>query len=123
MNKQQSSTSKTTIIFIIVLVIGALIYFYTNGNPSDNNVSSIEVSGDPQSLLSDSVGARALTLLNQVNSLKIDANVFNSEVYKSLVDYSVEIPPQNIGRVNPFLPFRAVTPIVIPSKNNTTKSR
>ena len=51
------------------------------------------------------VRTRVLSLLNQINSLKIDTSIFNSLVYRSLVDYSITIPEQNVGRPNPFAPI------------------
>lgn len=112
----QPSSKKTLIAFMTVVVIGALMFFYTKGSPTDNE-SSLESSRSPESLATDAIGSKALVLLNQVSSLKIDASIFNSQVYQSLVDYSVQIPTQNVGRPNPFSPF--YTPVNVSSSKTT----
>ena len=101
---QQKSSKKTFIALIIIIVIAVLIYFYTMGNPTDNSslVQTTAVAGSEDA---QRVGTRVLTLLNQINSLKIDASIFTSATYKSLVDYTITIPEQPVGRPNPFAPL------------------
>ncbi len=93
---------KTSIILIIIVVVGAFIYFYLNGN--SNNNSALLQGSSPE--LSDNISMEVLALLNQIQSLKIDSAMFSEPVYRTLVDYSVPIPPQDIGRTNPFAPTR-----------------
>ena len=95
----QKSSKTPLIVFISVLVVGALIYFYTLGNPSD---SSLALSSGSSDTSAQTIGANVLTLLGQISSLKIDTSIFSSTAYKSLVDYSITVPEQNVGRVNPF---------------------
>lgn len=102
---QTSSSKKTVIVFIIILAISGLLYFYSIGTPSDNSVSSLDVSLPPDAIAGNIVGSRALVLLREISTLKIDPDFFRGAVYKSLLDYTIEVPPQNVGRVNPFQPF------------------
>ena len=104
--------------FVLILIIGIFIYFYTKGDPTSSSISSLEVMEVPGLGGSNSIGERALTLLNEVNSLKIDTSIFNSIVYQSLVDYSIEVPPQNVGRTNPFLPFPSQFRATTQTSNN-----
>ncbi len=67
----------------------------------------------------ESIGADVLGLLNQIQSLKIDSSIFRSAVYKSLQDFSVEVPPEGVGRDNPFAPF----PGYIGSQSAVTSGR
>mgnify|MGYP000544140839 CR=1 FL=1 len=99
--------SKSIYIIIGIVVIGAILYFVmssgsetpTNGTLSVDVVNAADVS----------VGNDVLILLGQINSLKIDKDFFTNPdhpsyaAYKSLVDYTVPIPAQNIGRQNPSL--------------------
>jgi hypothetical protein len=102
---QQKSPSKGTFIaLIIIVIVSLLLYFYYKGAPSDSSTSSIETVGTPESSDAQAASARVIALLNQISSLKIDPAIFNSAVYKSLVDYSITIPEQPVGRVNPFAP-------------------
>ena len=100
----QSSSKKGFFIVIILIVLGAGAYFYFQGTPSDS-ASSLSSSATAESTDASAVGTRVLSLLNQINSLKIDTSIFNSLVYRSLVDYSITIPEQNVGRPNPFAPI------------------
>lgn len=99
-----SSSTKTVIIFIAILLIGVLMYFYTLGGANDSSISSLEGQGMIGNEDSQIIGARVLSILNQINSIKIDKTIFDNPIYSILLDHSVEIPPQNVGKVNPFKP-------------------
>lgn len=104
-----SSSKKTIIIFVIILVISALWYFYSIGSPKDSE-SSLEINtGEP--LVSNAIGSKAVVLLREISSLKIEPEFFSTPLYKSLIDYTVEVPAQNIGRANPFVPFPGQAPV------------
>lgn len=97
--------SKTTIIIIVAIVIalgGA--YFYLSGDSKQPAASNSLLQSTPTQS-SGLIGAQVLTLLNQIRTLNIDSTVFKDKAYQSLVDYSVTIPPQNVGRTNPFAPI------------------
>lgn len=95
--------NKTTIILLIVLVLGAFAYFFVLGGNSSSDTLLFQQN---PSGISDNVGTEILALLNQIQSIEIDASIFSSPVYQTLRDYSVPIPPQNVGRQNPFAPIR-----------------
>lgn len=134
MNNKGSSS--TMLIVIIALVIGGVFYyFYTSGdktaqdavNGSGSLVTSTGIGGVPgiggQFGGGDGVGSEELALLNRINSIKIDPKFFNDPVYLSLVDYTVPIPEQNVGRPNPFEPL--YVPYVAPPApaKTTTKKK
>lgn len=105
--KTISSNTKSVIVFIVILLIGVLIYFYTLGSPNDSMINSIDQTaaiGDEQTQIA---AARILALLNEMSVLKIDKAVFSDPLYSRLLDHTVAIPPQNIGRANPFAPYYA----------------
>lgn len=104
MQSQKSFSKKGLLIVIVLLVVGAGAYFYFQGAPTDTG-SSLSSSRTEENVEAAAVGTRVLSLLNQINSLKIDTSIFNSLVYRSLVDYSITIPEQNVGRPNPFAPI------------------
>ncbi len=105
MNQPISSSKKSAIAFVAILIIGAFIYFYTLGNPTDSSVSSITETENAGQL---EEGAKVLALLNQISSLKLDTTIFDNNIYKTLIDYTVEVPEQNVGRTNPFSPYYIV---------------
>lgn len=112
---QKPSSSKTYLIVIaVIIVIGIAYYFYSSGNKTAkeavstggvNSLSTVGVDGTTNAAAGAEVGADVLTLLNKINSLRIDASIFASPSYQSLVDFSVEIPTENVGRPNPFAPL------------------
>jgi flagellar basal body-associated protein FliL len=103
MNNQ---SSKKNIIIISAIVIIALvgIFYFMGGTPvpTDDSLLSSDSGANNQ------VGTRVLSLLNQIESLRIDTSLFTGAAYQTLVDYSVDIPPQDVGRPNPFAPLPGV---------------
>ncbi len=92
---------KTTIIIIgMIVVAGAAYFYFMGGKPTDSG--SLAVEDNPEVELAAS---RVFSLLNQIKSLKIDGSLFKSQAYQTLRDYTVLIPPQNVGRANPFAPL------------------
>jgi hypothetical protein len=107
---QKPSSKGTYIAVIIIVLVAAGLYFYYQGVPNDSAISSLESSASPGSSDAQAIGNRVLILLNQINSLKIDESLFNSTAYKSLVDYTITVPQQNVGRPNPFAPIAGSVP-------------
>ena len=92
------SKLKTYGTIAIVVLVFVLVYFYVSGgSPSSSTLT--QGSGD------GAIGSSELSLLNQVNSLKIDTTLFSDPAFLSLQDYSVAITPENVGRPNPFAPL------------------
>ena len=96
-----SSSNKVWIIALIVIAIASLVYFYGIGGDQSGS-GLLESQARPEA---DIISGRILSLLNQIQELKIDNKLFSSAAYQSLQDYSVIIPEQNVGRPNPFAPF------------------
>jgi len=93
---------KSTLIILIALVIIAGVYFYISGSsaPAEDSLLALETNSEI-----DATASRVLSLLNQIRSLQIDPNLFQGAAYKTLRDYSVSIPAQGVGRLNPFAPI------------------
>lgn len=103
MNTKKESKTPYLILFIIVIcAIG--IYFYLKGGEIDSGLTLEQVNVENQA-----IGAKVLSTLNMLESLKIDGEVFQTPIYKTLVDYSVAIPPLPVGRPNPFAPLPGLT--------------
>lgn len=100
MNTNQSST-KSYIIIGAIFIVGFLLIFYYMGGKGESG-SLLESGVDTQN---SEVGTRVLALLNQIQSLKIDDSLFAGAAYQTLIDFSVTIPEQDVGRPNPFAPL------------------
>lgn len=108
--QQKTPSVGTFIALALILIVAISLYFYYKGTPTDSLISSLETGTSPESVEAQAQGARILLLLNQIKALKIDDSIFKSAVYKSLVDYTVTIPEQNVGRANPFAPTSGFVP-------------
>ncbi|HEY9583932.1 MAG TPA: hypothetical protein VJI66_03160 [Candidatus Paceibacterota bacterium] len=106
MQQNKPKSKGTAIALIVIIIIALFLYFYYKGSPDTDTASSLESSNIEGLEDAQVIGSRVLILLNQINALKIDASVFNSAIYESLVDYTIAIPEQPVGRPNPFAPVR-----------------
>ncbi len=88
---------------IVIVLILVLVYIFMSGGSSSSSGSLL--TSTPYG----AVGSAELALLNQMRSLKIDTSLFNDPAYKSLIDYSVDITPENVGRPNPFAPLSGIS--------------
>ena len=96
----------TIIILIIVVIVAAGAYFYFEGSPASlSGDSLLQADSNAQA---EAAGAQVLILLNQIQSLSIDTSLFSDPGWNTLVDYTVPIPPENVGRSNPFAPIPGV---------------
>jgi len=96
---------KTIIIIGVVVLVLIFGYLYMTGT------STPKTSGNliPGSDSFGGVGSAELSLLNQMKFFRIDATLFKDPAYLSLLDYSVTISPQGVGRPNPFAPIPGVS--------------
>jgi hypothetical protein len=99
MNTQ--SSNKTWIWIAIIVIVTVIGYFYFYGASAPAASPLVQSS----SADSEAVGSQVLTLLNQIQSLNIDTSIFSDPGFLTLRDYSVAIPPENVGRANPFAPL------------------
>ncbi len=115
----KAQKSRLPEIIAILLVIGAIGYYFYSSGSNGSASSSFTISS-----ATSSVGANVLGLLNQIHSLKIDASLFQSPVYQSLNDFTVQVPPEPIGKSNPFVAGGAgVSPAFTASTSSTTAGR
>ncbi|MCX6719365.1 MAG: hypothetical protein NTZ38_03265 [Candidatus Taylorbacteria bacterium] len=94
---------KSWIVVAILIVVAVIVYYAFFSGSSVGDSATLQEQSDE-----DIVGIETLSLLNQIQSLRIDKSVFQSAAYQSLEDYTVQIPPVNIGRPNPFAPLSSV---------------
>ncbi len=102
----------TILIIVIVAALAGGVYFYYQGSATPgSDTLQTEISPEVQAS-----ATRVLNLLNQIKSLKIDGSLFKSAEFQTLQDYSVPIPPVDVGRVNPFAPLPGNAPAPSPSR-------
>jgi hypothetical protein len=67
-------------------------------------------SGSSEALLSETqsaspVSQELLVTLSNLHTLRLDETIFQDPVFVSLSDFGVTIPPETVGRRNPFAPY------------------
>jgi hypothetical protein len=91
--------SKSTLIVVAIVIILGVVYFYYNGTQSSSSAGLVTSSAD------QSIGSAELSLLSQIQSLKIDPSLFQDPVWNQLQDYTRAVPTEPVGRPNPFEPY------------------
>ncbi len=88
--------NKMYIGLIVLAVAGLWMYmtFFSGSSPEAT------LTSDHESPLSQDV----LVTLSNLHTITLDASIFSDPLFLSLTDYGVAIPPQNVGRRNPFAP-------------------
>ena len=87
---------------VFLLIFAYYIFFSGSGTPSTDTSLVSSVSESPADAL---VGGQILTVLSQLKSMQMDTTFFTKPNFVNLIDYSVELAPQPVGRTNPFSPL------------------
>jgi hypothetical protein len=113
MYPQQKSNKGKIALVALLLLVGFLAYNYFL--PKRAGAEDQLVSDAPQGTL---IGEDLLRVLDKIESIKLDKNIFADRTFLSLQDLSVDIVPQPTGRTNPFAPLNAPA---APVTTKTTK--
>lgn len=98
-------TRYQNIIIAAVLVIAAfVVYTFIFGGEEEPVLGEREVSETA------TVDNDLISLLLELRSINLDDAIFNDVAFQSLVDFSQELVPEPVGRVNPFAPLGAPAP-------------
>src|SRR3989344_18591 len=106
----------------LVAVVGAgyfALYQYISTAYGQSSSSLLTADTVPGATTAN--GAQVLTLLNRLNGIKLDGKIFSSPAFQSLEYWSIVIPPQAVGRPNPYLPTGAL-PAATPARSSARTS-
>ena len=81
----------------VLLLAGIYVYMTYFSSPSSATVTS----SDSNLALSQNL----LVTLQNLHTIKLDGSVFSEPAFQSLTDFGVTIPPEAVGRRNPFVPI------------------
>lgn len=88
---------------LLAITFGCLLYLgYMFFWPADDGSALVSTTGDGNGL---DVDRDLIELLSKIKQIRLDATLFESDVFNSLEDYSQIIPPEAVGRSNPFAPI------------------
>ncbi|MFH1402171.1 MAG: hypothetical protein ABIG87_00920 [Patescibacteria group bacterium] len=96
-NKQQFKNILLTLITVLFLFFS---YQYMVKADSDSQLSSVVNDSNISQ-----VGAETLETLLNLRSMSLNADIFEDISFKKLVDFSVKLQEQPVGRINPFAPI------------------
>lgn len=99
-------------ITVALLVLGFVTYDFTMQAFAVTPLSA----QDPEATTGDPLIDEAMTLVRQVQAIKLDASILKDPTYLSLIDRTIIIEAQPVGRPNPFAPLTGPAP-----KPSTTK--
>ncbi len=92
---------------VVVLMVAVGGYLLLSGGEGSTEFIDPTLTYDEFGLPSQTsaVGQEILSVLNDLRSLQIDESVFESAVFRSLVDYTVATTTEPLGRPDPFSPL------------------
>ncbi len=101
-SKQSGFSRLIIIIAVVVIAIAGYVLFV--GMPDSGDDASALLSSTGESQETDAVRDELFALLDTLKMLQLDGSLFADERFTSLIDWSVPIVQQPVGRPNPFLP-------------------
>ena len=87
------------VICVATLVAGYFLYGQMGGGSTSASLTSAPVAQSGQA------GSDLVVALQRLKTVTLDASVFSDSAFQSLTDFGVTIPPQQLGRPNPFAPI------------------
>jgi hypothetical protein len=90
--------NKTLIIGLLLVCVGVFVYFTYFRGPAPSATLTETANESP-------ISQDLLILLSNLHTIKLDNSIFSNPAFLSLTDFGVTIPPQNVGRRNPFAPI------------------
>jgi short subunit fatty acids transporter len=88
--------NKMVLGLVAAAACAGLLYWWWGGSSAEPLLNA-----EPSSPLSSDL----LATLGSLNTITLDETIFSDETFRSLTDFGVTIPPQAIGRRNPFAPL------------------
>lgn len=82
---------------ILVVILGLVVYLNFFAGGTEALLSSSADTTSP-------VSQELLVTLQNLHTIKLDNSIFSDPLFQSLTSFGVTLPPENVGRRNPFLP-------------------
>jgi hypothetical protein len=83
---------------IVIVFVGIVVYLnFFSGTPAGELLASTEQASPASQDI--------LVILSNLHTIKLDNSIFSDPTFLSLTNFGVELPPENVGRRNPFLPL------------------
>jgi hypothetical protein len=86
---------------LVLVIVACAVGFFVYQNYFSGGEKELLVSSTPMDLGSEEL----LTSLSSLKAVRLEASLFSDPIFLSLVDFGINIPPQPVGRPNPFAPL------------------
>ena len=80
-----------------MLLAGVYVYSAYFTSPSSTALTTSDSS--------EALSQQLLVTLQNLHTIKLDNSIFSDPAFQSLTDFGVVIPPEAVGRRNPFVPL------------------
>ena len=101
------TNSSTILILVTVLVVAAGAYWYFSVNTGNESPLTVTTT-------TNDTQAQFQTLLGELQSIKFKTDIFSDPRFKALVDITVSVSPEPVGRTDPFAPVAGATAVSTP---------
>lgn len=92
-----------TSILIIIGILFVYVYYSPDKSGEEDIMPVSRQAGTEEN--TPLAGMEILKMLAGLESIEMNASFFENDVLRSLVDFSVELSPEESGRPNPFAPL------------------
>ena|SRR3989344_5185882 len=97
---------KNIVLFAAIFASLVLIYVvFFRGSSTPEGTTEVGTLRVTEISEGTGVGDQLVAMLIKLQSLKLDTKVFKDPAFRSLNDFGREIPPEPVGRINPFAPI------------------
>ncbi|MEK9167868.1 MAG: hypothetical protein AAB769_00845 [Patescibacteria group bacterium] len=111
---------KKILIWFGVIIVVFVLYsmFFTK----DDNLANGGIVSAPAADAQFTAGREIIALLTDLKALQLKDEVFQSNVFRSLEDFSLPVAPEPQGRQNPFAPIGVDTIDTVTKATTTVKA-
>jgi len=97
--QESSNTKKIAITASVLLLLAGAIYFFFFNSGGTSTVQFDEF-GNPTG--AQVVGQDLIDISNQLEKVSLDANLFANQAFINLIDFSIVLRDEPVGKKNPF---------------------
>ena len=113
----QRGSTNNIVIFVTVIALAGLGFFYYRSHTAEVDPLSVSGSADSTGI----IGAQLISLIADLDRIKLDKSIFDDKTFQSLTNFSQSIQPQAKGGRNPFSsPYAESATISGSTAGNTT---
>ncbi len=87
------------------LVFAYMFFFPERGGDGNKIIVAVDDKDGAVETMPIDEGKEVLKMLDVLRTIELDMAFFDDELFQGLIDFSVELAPEEAGRPNPFAPL------------------